>query len=335
MRSAVLLGAVATRADEHLALAPRTQKQSGIVHRSPRRGGLDDPTSPGNTGLGAVRKCGSGRSLGRDRQVNRVRGCVGLFAESDLTPTPGRRHRGCARRQRPLISNIGSGGKQRHNSGGAAGTTQSAFALFRPIRLRRAVRRICAPLRSHQHDGYRLRFWAALYGARVRMRIDIGFGNAIQPPPIDAAYPTLLDGPRPSIRVYPPEAIVSEKLHAMVAHGELNSRYKDFYDLYALASHSPFEGERLARAIGATFRQRGTEVTEELPIALVSRFYSDSARAGQWRGYLTRNNLPGAPTDFGAVGECLMSFLAAPWIATASGSRFVERWPAGGPWSSK
>ena len=149
MRSAVLLGAVATRADEHLALAPRTQKQSGIVHRSPRRGGLDDPTSPGNTGLGAVRKCGSGRSLGRDRQVNRVRGCVGLFAESDLTPTPGRRHRGCARRQRPLISNIGSGGKQRHNSGGAAGTTQSAFALFRPIRLRRAVRRICAPLRSH------------------------------------------------------------------------------------------------------------------------------------------------------------------------------------------
>ena len=151
MRSAVLLGAVATRADEHLALAPRTQKQSGIVHRSPRRGGLDDPTSPGNTGLGAVRKCGSGRSLGRDRQVNRVRGCVGLFAESDLTPTPGRRHRGCARRQRPLISNIGSGGKQRHNSGGAAGTTQSAFALFRPIRLRRAVRRICALLRSHQH----------------------------------------------------------------------------------------------------------------------------------------------------------------------------------------
>ena len=45
---------------EHLALAPGTQKQSGIVHRSPRRGGLDDPTSPGNTAYGAVRKCGSG-----------------------------------------------------------------------------------------------------------------------------------------------------------------------------------------------------------------------------------------------------------------------------------
>ena len=95
-RSAVLLCAITARADEHLALTPRTQKQSGIVHRSPRRGGLDDPRSPGNTALGAVRKCGSGRSLGRDRQVNSVRGCVGLLAESDLTPTPERRHRGNA-----------------------------------------------------------------------------------------------------------------------------------------------------------------------------------------------------------------------------------------------
>ena len=44
-------------------------------------------------------------------------------------------------------------------------------------------------------------------------------------------YPVLLDAPRPRIRAYPREAVVAEKLHAMVAHGERNSRYKDFYDL--------------------------------------------------------------------------------------------------------
>ena len=151
VRSAVLLSAIAARADEHLALAPRTQNQSGIVHRSPRRGGLDDPRSPGNTSLGAVRKCGSGRSLGRDRQVNTVRGCVGLLAESDLTPTPERRHRGYAPRRRVLIGHIGSGGKQRQLSGGGAGTTQSMFTPLRQILLRRAVHRISALSRSHQH----------------------------------------------------------------------------------------------------------------------------------------------------------------------------------------
>ena len=67
MRAAVLLSAVTNRADEYLTPTPGTQEQSGVVHRSPRRGGLDDPRSPGNTALGAVRKCGSGRSLGRGR----------------------------------------------------------------------------------------------------------------------------------------------------------------------------------------------------------------------------------------------------------------------------
>ena len=96
---AVLLAPITARADEYLAPAPGTQKQPGIVHRRPRRGGLDDPQSPGNTALGAVRKCGSGRSLGRDRQVNSVRGCAGLPGPCDLTATPQRRHRTGARRR--------------------------------------------------------------------------------------------------------------------------------------------------------------------------------------------------------------------------------------------
>ena len=125
---AVLLASVAARADEHLAPASGTQKQSGIVHCSPRRGGLDDPRLPGNTAFGAVRKCGSGRSLGRDPQVSAVRGCVGLLADSDLTPTHERRHRRYARRARPLAGSIGSGGKPRHVSSGRGGPIQRWFA---------------------------------------------------------------------------------------------------------------------------------------------------------------------------------------------------------------
>ena len=127
-RPAVVLAPVTARADEHLAPASGTEKQSGIVHRSSRRGGLDDPRLPGNTAFGAVRKCGSGRSLGRDRQVSAVRGCVGLLADSDLTPTHERRHRRYARRARPLAGSIGSGGKPRHVPGGRGGTIQRWFA---------------------------------------------------------------------------------------------------------------------------------------------------------------------------------------------------------------
>ena len=107
---AIALAPVAARADEHLAPASGTQKQSGIVHRSSRRGGLDDPRSPGNTALGAVRQCGSGRSLGRDRQVDVVRGCASLPDHCDFTPTAERRHRTGAPRRHLRVGNIGSGG---------------------------------------------------------------------------------------------------------------------------------------------------------------------------------------------------------------------------------
>ena len=132
-RPAIPLAPITARADEHLAPASGTEKQAGIVHRSPRRGELDDPPLPGNTALGAVRKCGSGRSLGHDRQVSGVRGCVGLLADSDLTATHERRHRRCTRRRRPLTGNIGSGGEQRHARSGAQG--RSRASLLRPSRV--------------------------------------------------------------------------------------------------------------------------------------------------------------------------------------------------------
>ena len=61
-------------------------------------------------------------------QVSTVRGCVGLLADSDLTPTHQRRHRRYARRAPPLAGSIGSGGKQRHVPGGRGGTIQRWFA---------------------------------------------------------------------------------------------------------------------------------------------------------------------------------------------------------------
>ena len=189
------------------------------------------------------------------------------------------------------------------------------------------------PFREHdEYDGIRALFWAEISDAQIRMRIDIGFGNAIQPPPIDTQYSVLLDDPHPQIRVYPREAVVAEKFHAMVVLGERNSRYKDFYDLHALAQHFAFDGNHLVCAIGATFETRCTTISQTLPVALTPRFYDDADRAEQWRIYLERNKLPGTSSDFAAVGDSLRSFLREPWDAMACGSGFTGSWSKGGPW---
>ena len=190
------------------------------------------------------------------------------------------------------------------------------------------------PFREHaQYSGVRARFWSRVGSARIQVRIDIGFGNAIQPPPTDARYPTLLEGsPQPWIRAYPPEAVVAEKLHAMVTLGEQNSRYKDFYDLYTIAKYISFAGERLARSIGTTFDRRHTAISPGLPLSLTPQFYAETARAEQWHAYLIRNSLPGAPNDFGLVGDVIQAFLVVPWRQLAQGSGLSGMWTDGGPW---
>jgi hypothetical protein len=190
-----------------------------------------------------------------------------------------------------------------------------------------------APIREEvEYGGLRLVFEARLGSAQVRMQVDIGFGNAIEPPATDADYPTLLDAPAPHIRAYPHEAVVAEKLHAMVVLGDRNSRYKDFYDLHVLARQFPFDGATLAGSIAATFERRRTTIDAALPAALAPRFYADGARAELWRAYLTRNALPGAPADFGAVGEQLQAFVGPPWTALAAPALFSGVWRPAGPW---
>ena len=191
------------------------------------------------------------------------------------------------------------------------------------------------PIRDEaEYHGLRVRFRALLGESKILMQADIGFGNAVEPAPVEIQYLTLLDHPAPRIRAYPLEAVIAEKLHAMVVLGERSSRFKDFYDLYVFARQFSFKGEDLYRAIAATFNRRGTAIDAALPTALSPRFFADDARAEQWRAYLSRNSLPGAPADFIAVGELLQAFLVPLWRAHADGRPFSDTWPASGPWIS-
>ena len=190
------------------------------------------------------------------------------------------------------------------------------------------------PIREEtDYGGVRFLFEARLGAARVQMQVDVGFGNAIEPPAEDVEYPRLMDAPSPNVRAYPQEAVVAEKFHAMVVLGERNTRLKDFYDLHVLARNFPFDGDRIARAIKATFARRRTPIEVSLPVALAPRFFTDGQRGQQWRAYLTRNSLPGALADFGAVGELLQSFLQPVWSALAANEDFLGLWPQSGPWT--
>jgi hypothetical protein len=143
------------------------------------------------------------------------------------------------------------------------------------------------PIRDGQeYGGLRLETTATVDGARVRVVIDIGFGDVVVPGVEEMELPVLLDQPAPRLRAYPRETVIAEKFQAMVVLGRANSRMKDFHDIWVLKHSFAFKGDVLARAIAATFARRKTEVPAERPDALSRAFAEDPLKQRQWQAFL-------------------------------------------------
>jgi predicted nucleotidyltransferase component of viral defense system len=136
-----------------------------------------------------------------------------------------------------------------------------------------------------EYGGLRIKTDAEIAGARVRIVVDVGFGDAIEPGATELVLPVLLDLPAPRLRAYPRETVIAEKFQAMVALGRANSRMKDFYDVWLLSRTYEFEGDALARAIAATFARRKTPVPVDPPYALTPTFADDRAKQQQWTSF--------------------------------------------------
>jgi len=146
-------------------------------------------------------------------------------------------------------------------------------------------------------------------------------------------YPVILDGmPQPQLRVYPRYTVVAEKLEAMVKLGILNSRMKDYFDLWVLSRHSDFDGAVLTRAIRATFERRGTDIPPGLPFGLTDEFAQHEQKNMQWAGFLRKNALE--PMALATVIEALRGFLLPVLTALAAGDGFDRQWRAGAGWDA-
>jgi hypothetical protein len=77
----------------------------------------------------------------------------------------------------------------------------------------------------------------------------------------------------------------------------VNTRLKDYFDLWVLAKHVPFDPRILQEAITATFTRRGTPMPQELPLGLPDAFTQDGTKIQQWKAFLNKNKLQAPPLD--------------------------------------
>lgn len=148
------------------------------------------------------------------------------------------------------------------------------------------------------YGGVRVVIAGELAKARCKTQIDVGFGDAVTPGPVNSVYPVLLgDMPAPRLRAYPSYTVVAEKLHAIALLGMTNSRVKDYFDLSVLLQRETFDADLLVQAIKATFERRGMVVPAELPVGLTDEFAHDASRQALWQAFVRKNELDPEPLD--------------------------------------
>lgn len=159
------------------------------------------------------------------------------------------------------------------------------------------------------YGGVRVIIAGELAKARCKTQIDVGFGDAVTPAPVDSVYPVLLeDIPAPRLRAYPTYTVIAEKLHAIALLGMTNSRLKDYFDLSVLLERETLDTDLLAQAIKATFERRGMSVPDVVPVGLTDEFAHDSSRQSLWLAFLKKNELP--PETLHVIVDRVRSVLA-------------------------
>lgn len=166
-----------------------------------------------------------------------------------------------------------------------------------------------------RYGGTRVTVNATLDGAKLKLQVDIGFGDAVTPAAVEQIYPVLLEElPAPKLKIYPRETVCAEKLEAIVTLGMANSRMKDYFDLLALSREGMIAATTLEAALAQTFHRRQTAIPDELPIGLTEDFAEDIQKQRQWMGFLDRNRLQ-APHLVDVVKELRVYF--APRLKAA------------------
>jgi predicted nucleotidyltransferase component of viral defense system len=180
------------------------------------------------------------------------------------------------------------------------------------------------------YEGVRIRFAGTLGKVMLHLQIDVGFADIITPASKTLRYPVILNMPAPKMQGYPPETVVSEKVQAMVFLGSVNSRMKDFYDVWTLAQQIEFKGSILQKAIQQTFKQRNTDIPSSEPVAFSEQFAQE--KQGQWRAFFLSSDIKDAPEQFEVVLVCLREFILPLFRDLRIEQSFGKVWTPRGPW---
>lgn len=142
-----------------------------------------------------------------------------------------------------------------------------------------------------KYGGLRAVILCKMENIRQTVPLDIATGDVITPYPINYKYLSSFGDEEISIKAYPIETMIAEKIQTIYARSFLNSRSKDYYDLYIIykLKNKEVDTEALKKACIRTFSYRNTEFNIEKIISLMNELKTNEAFLKRWLAYSKKN----------------------------------------------
>lgn len=174
-----------------------------------------------------------------------------------------------------------------------------------------------------EYHGVNVSIMGYLDRTKVPISIDIGFGDVIYPERVKMEFPVLLGMEVPRIYAYTIYSVIAEKFEAIVSLGLVNSRYKDFYDIYVIIGEYNLSGTEIMVAIKETFEHRGTSYDDI--VVFEEGFADDPVRQSRWKAFIKKKKAL-VNVSFDEVIEFLKRFAEPVVDAITAEADYEKQW---------
>ena len=141
-----------------------------------------------------------------------------------------------------------------------------------------------------EYPGIRVSMDAMFDGIVTPVKVDLSTGDIITPDAEIYAYHFMLGDGSIDLWAYPLETILAEKVETIISRATLNTRMRDYYDIYELTKvyGNKTDMELLKKAVFATSEKRGTASLFESVSARVEDIHSSGYLQKLWEEYRTK-----------------------------------------------
>ncbi len=155
-----------------------------------------------------------------------------------------------------------------------------------------------------EYSGVRVTMTAALARALVTFHIDVNVGDPVSPAPVTVNVPRLLGGEPLTLSGYPLPMVFAEKVVTAVQRGTVNTRWRDFADVWALSGSHLVNGDELQQALGVVAEHRRVQLA---PLADLLDGYAVLAQ-GRWAAWRRKQQMLQQPEQFDDLLHAVIVF---------------------------